>query len=637
MVLFALGLMSKAMVVTLPVVLLLLDYWPLGRLQATGLRLEEENSEPSPFLPQASRLKPQAFVEKLPLFLMAGGIGVLTLVTQSTGFQSDVRFPLGDRIGNALVAYVAYLGKFFYPIDLSAYYPHPRDGLPLWQTVGSALLLVLITAGTVIWRRQAPYLLVGWLWYLVMLLPVSQVLQLGEYAMADRYTYLPQIGITIAAVWGTTDLCRRWAASTTDRRARAVRWAAAAAATVVTGSLMGCAWRQVSYWRDSRTLWTHALAVNPRTALAHNNLASVFTKEGNAEAAIEHYEQALEIDPRYTVVHFNLAAALEARGQTCAAIEHFRKALESDPNYMLTYDNLGSALVNDNKPQEALEVYRKGLEIDPKNATTQNNLGGLLAQLGNYEEAVGHYRTALELDPKFAQAHYNLANALAKTGKTDEAESHYSTATQIRPEYAEAHGNLANLLVSKKNFDEAVREYRKAIEIKPDYPLAQVNLAMVLASRGEIDEALAMLNEIVKAHPESADTHFALGTLLNRQRKTRDAVWHWRQGLRLQPGRLDIVYRVAWTLATSPDDSVRDGARAFEYASAAVKATGSRDPLLLDALAAAYAEMGQFPAAAQIAAQAVTLAEALGNKPLAEALRERLQTYRAERPYRETQ
>ena len=267
--LFALGLMAKPMLVTLPFVLLLLDYWPLGRMGSH---------------------RRQIVIEKLPLLVLAAACCAITLWVQGEAVLPDERLPFCWRAANALVSYVAYVGQLFCPMGLAVFYPHPGAHLPLWKVAGAAVLLVSISAAAVSCRRRAPYVLVGWLWYVGMLVPVVGLVQVGAQEMADRYTYLPQIGLCISLAWLAAAACRHWPSP---------RWASSMAATVVLLALMACAWRQTSFWRDSEALWTRALACTSRNNVAHTNLGIFLAGQGRLDEAISQYRRALDIKPNF--------------------------------------------------------------------------------------------------------------------------------------------------------------------------------------------------------------------------------------------------------------------------------------------------------------------------------------------------
>jgi protein O-mannosyl-transferase len=433
--LFTLGLLSKPMLVTLPFVLLLLDYWPLERFSPPA------TSDDPPDLGRSRVAAVRRLViEKLPLLALAIALALVTYVVQESARGSLSNVSLSSRVANALSSYVAYLWQFVYPAHLAVFYPHPGDTLPAWRIAGACLVLGLVSAATLIWRRRHPYLLVGWLWYLGMLVPVIGLVQVGSQAMADRYTYLTQIGLSIAVAWGAMHLA---GSSSFRRRLGAV------VACVVLVILSAAALRQVSHWRDSETLWTHALVSTSRNHEAHNHLARALAARGETDAAITHYRQALEIRPDFVEAHNNLGNALAARGANAAAIEQYTAALRIKPDYVEAHNNLGLAL----------------------------------ADRGELETAVAQYRRALALDPEFAAAHYNLGNVLAARDEIDAAIVHYEKALHVRPDFAEVHNNYGTLLASRGQADAAIAHYQKALAINPQFSSARRNLALLLAER----------------------------------------------------------------------------------------------------------------------------------------------------------
>ena len=364
-VLFGLGLMAKPMLVTLPFVLLLLDYWPLGRMKPAAM----EQTAAGGFFSFPRRV----FVEKLPLLALAAASCAATIFAQSEAVVPVDFIPMSSRIANAFVSYMAYIGKLFYPVGLAVFYPHPMNDLPIWKVVASILALTGISAEAFVWRRRFPYLFVGWFWYVGMMVPVIGLVQVGEHSMADRYTYLPQIGLCLSVTWGVAQLA-------TSRRYR--HWVCGVASSLVVLVLMGSGWLQTSYWRDGETLWTHALAGTSNNYYAHISLGKILAWRGETDEAIVHFKKTLEIEPDLAEAHSNLAAALAKIGQIDEAIAHFQKALE----------------------------------IKPDNAEVQNILGTVLADRGQIDEAVAHFKKALEIKPDFDYARHNLDRALMLRG-----------------------------------------------------------------------------------------------------------------------------------------------------------------------------------------------------------------------------
>jgi protein O-mannosyl-transferase len=596
------GLMSKPVLVTLPCLLLLLDYWPLGRIgrPATGptcgpaLATGAGRSRPTGVLPPPLPIPlRRVLLEKVPLVLLAAAFALVTLLVQGKAVAALEAVPMGARLANALLAYVAYLGQFFYPIGLAVFYPYPSTSPAAWKVVGALLLLAGISAAAVRWRRSCPYLFVGWFWYLGMLVPMIGLVQIGAHCRADRYTYLPQIGLAVALVWGAAS-----AAASRPRR----RWAYATAAVPALWLLIGCAWQQTSHWRDSETLWNRALACTSRNHVAHNDLGIALARRGEAAAAISHYRKALEIAPDFADAHYNLALALADGGKSSEAIDHFEKALARDPDFAAVHNHLGRLLARCGRPAEAAAHLRQALKIDPDSAHAHNNSGNLLAAQGHIAEAIVHYQKALEIDPRFAEAHFNLGVALAGRGHVDEAAAHY----------------------------------RQALAAQPDLVDAHYNLGAILARRGQTGEAVAHFERAVAGNPDHVNARYNLGLLLHQQGKTAEALRQWREAIQRQPNDAEILNQLAWTLATAPEASLRRGTEAIALARRANQLCNDREPIVLRTLAAAYAEAGQFAEAVQVAQRAVPLASARGDAALVKSLQAQIGLYQAGSPYRET-
>ncbi len=346
---FACGLMSKPMLVTLPFVLLLLDYWPLDRIRG-----------------QVSK----RVLEKIPLIALSAVSSIATLVAQKGAVGYTEELPVLERFNNAVLSYVLYIWQMLSPVNLAVFYPHPENRLPLWQISSSFLLLICVTAVAIALRKQRPYLITGWLWYLGTLVPVIGLVQVGWQGRADRYTYLPQIGLYIAVTWALTDLTISW---------RHRRTILSAAALLTIGLLSWGAWVQTSYWRDSETLFKHALAVTTNNDVAENNLGIVFLQKGQLDEAISLLKSAVDLRPDNSPAHENLAKALLQKGQVADALVHYRKLLELQPDNMEVHNIVGTVLVQQGQIREGVEEWQKVLEIQPDNGNALNNLGWVLA------------------------------------------------------------------------------------------------------------------------------------------------------------------------------------------------------------------------------------------------------------------
>ncbi|MBI4559620.1 MAG: tetratricopeptide repeat protein [Candidatus Hydrogenedentes bacterium] len=426
--LFALGLMAKPMLVTLPFTLLLLDYWPLQRVVAITPAAEGGRYRNFGHL----------IIEKIPLFVLAAASCVITYLVQRGGgaMTSSTNIALPTRVGNAVVAYANYLGKALWPHGLAAYYPHLGPELRWWMLIGPLLVLILTTA-LVLWRRRAqPYLPVGWFWYLGALVPVIGLVQVGEQAMADRYTYVPVIGPFIMAVWGINDVLRR--------SPRHRHWGVLLAAPVLLAFSV-VTWIQVGYWRDSETLFRHALAVTDRNHVAHTNLGELLLTRDKNDEAIEHLRKAVEINPRNEVAWNNLGSGLLKTGQIDEAAVYLSRALEVRPNYFNAHCLLGMALTKQGRIAEATEHYVSAARLAPEDLRPHWMLQETAADLmrdNKASEAVIPLRALVELRPNDAAVHFNLAMALERLGEAGGARQEYSEALRLKPDLREAKSGL---------------------------------------------------------------------------------------------------------------------------------------------------------------------------------------------------
>ena len=416
----AAGLASKPMLVTFPAALLLLDWWPLRRLHAGS----------------AGRV----VAEKLPLVALVAASCVVTIAAQgeSGAIGTLSRYPISVRVENALVSWVAYLGKTVWPVNLSVFYPHPEATLALPRVIGAAVVLVAITALAVAARDRRPWVPVGWLWYLGTLVPVIGLVQAGEQAMADRFTYVPLIGIFVLAAWSLPS----------GRVAQAV-----AVAAVLALALRAHA--QVAVWRDSVTLFEHALAVDPENALAHMNLGVALTERRDLERAARHLEESLRIRPGQAEAENALGNLWLDRGDPARAAEHYAAALSLAPAYAVALNNLGFALAQQGRYADAIPYYERALRADDRHALAENNLGVALARTGDMAAARAHFETAIRLDPRQADAHSNLGALLVAAGQAAEGLAEIDQAIALRPDLGGAYGNRALALIALGRFQEA--------------------------------------------------------------------------------------------------------------------------------------------------------------------------------------
>jgi tetratricopeptide (TPR) repeat protein len=493
LVCFLLGLLAKPALVTLPLVLLLSDYWPLGRMTKPRPSVAPSPAR-SPIAPSAAASFSAAtnarspiaalwnarspiaalwrlVLEKIPLLALSIVFCAVTIGStrggQGVNDPHDRRFDPAWRAENVPISYVGYLGTFFYPAGLAL--PYPRAGLdvPPWKVFGAVLLLLVLTAAALIGWRRRPYLPVGWLWYVFMLAPMSGLLLFDMHATAttaDRFTYLPEIGLGIALSWGLADALR----SPPFRR-----WAGSVAAALAVAVLMGAAWRQTSFWRDNETLWEHAIACTANNKMARHALGKAFLDQGRVWEAVAQFRAAIAIEPDYAMPHYDLGVALAGVGRL----------------------------------DEAMGQYEQAVRLDPENAAAQNNLGQALLFRGRLDEGVAHCRAALKIDPELAEAHYNVGSVLDIRGRIDEAIKEYRKALGANPELVEAHYHLGMALARRGQLVEASAEYRKAAE-------ACHHLGMAFARRGQLDAAIDEYRLATQIDPSYEDARRDLGRAL---------------------------------------------------------------------------------------------------------------------------
>ena len=413
----SLGLMAKPMLVTLPFVLLLLDYWPLDRVRGQGEPGRKSAHDERP------RFAPgRLLLEKLPLFGMSIASSAVTfLVQQRGGAVENVALDL--RLANALVSYVGYVVKMFWPTSLAPLYPFPRGGLPVSKVLLCALILVAATAVALYLGRTRRYLTVGWLWYVGTLVPVIGLIQVGYQASADRYSYIPSIGLSVLVAWGVAELVTRW-------RVRA-SWVAVPACAV----LAVLAWTtrvQVSHWRDTFTLYEHAIRVTEGNYLMYANLGVAQVRRGEWQSAIANLQQSVLARPDFDHGHYNLAVALSRQGRVEEAMHHYRRTLDVTPDYTNAHYNLGNILHSRGELAEAIQHYRAASESKPDSLKMRLALGRALYQAGRLDEAIGEYREAVRRSPGSAAAHNYLAQALAARGLGQEAARHAAEARRLQ-------------------------------------------------------------------------------------------------------------------------------------------------------------------------------------------------------------
>ena len=494
---FACGLMSKPMVVTLPFVLLLLDFWPLARI--SNFKLRKENLK--------------ILLEKIPFFALAAAASAVTFLVQKNAgafWQS----PLPTRLANAVLAYVRYLSKIFWPTDLAVVYPYPHHW-PALFVAGAALLLVMWSALFIFRAKRNPYLIVGWLWFLGTLVPTIGLVQVGSQSMADRYTYIPSIGLFILVVWGVNDLFDSW-----PERKKFLPLAASVA-------LVGClavTSLQLNYWQSSIQLFLRAVSVTTDNYVAYNTLGKAFEKSGQKEKALFIYSETVRLEPRYPEGQFNLAMSLLEFGKTDEALEHLKMAANLTPH-------------------------------DPD---IQYVLGIYFMQHDQLEEAAHRFNVALADRPEFPEAHNALGSALSRQGRLDEAIAQFSDSLRLKPDFAVAHENWAAVLVKQNKIAQAIPHFAEAVRLKPGDPEMHFNFGLALLDNHQPAEAAAQFSEELRLTPNETKAHFRLAQALQQQNKSAEAVIQYQAALRLMTDFPEAKAALDQILSANPNLKTRE-------------------------------------------------------------------------------
>ena len=631
LILFALGLMSKPMLVTLPFILLLFDIWPLERLRLSAVNCQLSDSiSPLFTLHPLSSLRPLV-LEKLPFFALAATSCVVTYFVQA-GAGAAVSLnaiPLRWRLFNALFSYVIYLRKMIWPTDLAVTYPLPGPHLasgawPAGQLLAAALFLLAVSA-VAMWRwKRQPWLATGWFWYLGTLVPVIGLVQVGGQARADRYTYIPLIGIFICLVWGTAELCsacrRRYQQAhrqdseiggqdsapldTSACRGGKALWGRllpGAAGLLVVGACIVATRNQLSYWRDDVALFEHALAIAPYdNAAAHYALGRAFTRQSKYALAISHYQAVAETDPLYPGLYSNLAGALMLMGKPNQAAEQYRTALRLKPGDASARDSLARVLLALGKYDEALAEYAELARIAPASPVPAFGKGTLLLAEGRAAEAEGNFEEALRRKPDHAEALTGLATALVMQNRFAEAEGRFREVLRLSPTNARVHILFGKMLLSLGRDTEASTCFATALQLAPDLPAKSIQSAKADISHGQFQAAVSRLATVLQLLPDDAEA----------------------------------LNELAWIRASAPESRIRNGAEAVHLAERACRLSGGKEARFYGALDAAYAEAGRFDEAIQTAQKVREMAQAAGQEEIAQGAEQRMALYRQHQPYR---
>jgi len=529
--LFAFGLMSKPMLVTLPFVLLLLDYWPLERFKLGRRERDSKIAQKDKHFNGEKNIS-KLVLEKFPLLILSALCSIMTLILFEKATEPVAQDPVSmlTILTNVMISYFEYLWKMLWPKGLAILYAHPGNTLAVWKGVLCGIALLVITTISIKLIRKAPYFVVGWFWYLGTLIPVIGFITLGPHLIADRYAYLPLIGIFVIIAWGVPELLKEW-----HYRKNVLK----ASAGILILTLMLITWIQVSHWKSSITVFKHAIKVTdkkyPNFSVVHNNLGVALFADGKNEEAISHYKMAIKLKPDYAAAHNNLGNALFDKGKIEEAIYHYKMTIELKPDFAAAYNNLGIVLVAEQKKEEAVSHYKTAIRLRPGYTEAHYHLGNALFSMNETEEAIYHYKMAIELTPDFAEAHNNLGNALTTDRKIEEAISHYKMAIELKPDYTAAHYHLGNALSADRKTEEAIYHYEMVIELKPDFAEGHYHLGNALSAERKIEEAIYHYKMAIELKPDYTAAHYHLGNTLVQTGEIKEAVGHYRETLRLKP------------------------------------------------------------------------------------------------------
>jgi tetratricopeptide (TPR) repeat protein len=551
LILFVLGLMVKPMLVTLPFVLLLLDFWPLKRLKF-GQRQEFGLEEPQVRATEKQHtVVSKLFIEKIPFFALS--LGSVWLSISSTQHINNMiaadTVPMTLRISNALVSYVSYMGKMIWPLELAIYYPYP-ESIPLWQAAGAGVLLTAATVLFVFLINRKSYLAVGWLWYLGTLVPVIGIVQGGLWPeMADRWAYVPLIGLFVMIAWGVPDALQKWQFAKPVMTVMAIG---------IIGSLLIITQTQLQHWKNSKTLFEQTLKVTSDNTVAHNNLGNALLEEGKTEEALDHFMAALRIEPRHAGAQNNMGNVLMKLGRVDEATDHYLESIKIDPLKAKTHNNLAIALNEQKRIEESILHLREALQLKPNYADAYNNLGAVYRKKGKIQNAAKCYLEAIRLKPDFAEAYNNLGLLLWHEGKLKDAIYYFRKAISKNPDFKAARDNLKRAWTDRDIFNEAVaqiqaqlnrnpedvelylklgdlhkehgelndalKQYQNALLIRPNFLAALNNVAIVHAMKGEYNKAIDLLKQLIKSQPDNPENYYYLAGIYSRKNKVGDSI-----------------------------------------------------------------------------------------------------------------
>lgn len=614
LVFFALGLMSKPMLVTWPFVMLLLDIWPLNRFRTPSSIFH---------LPFAKKL----VLEKIPFFILAAASSYVTMKAQSLGrsVASIDWLPMDVRIGNSLAAVFDYLARTVYPVKLAVFYPFPAE-IPHGKSIAASVLILLMFYLAIRWFKTQSWIFVGFSWFLGTLVPVIGLVQVGMQGSADRYTYIPHIGLFIVIVWGFFLLVEK------------IPHGKKLASGVFLLALLPCWWlttRQVGVWETDYKLFGHAKDVTARNYVAMTIYGRQLAEKGMNDEALELYKQVLQIQPRYAGGHYVIGDVYRTLGKTNEALESFNAALALDQFHVESLNSRGALLSHMNRPNEAKPDFIKAIELFPAYDIPHLNLGIVYQQQGQLPEAVAAFKSYLKLNPKSAKVWGMLGDSEFKMGKLDQAINSYQQSLAIDPSASSPRYGLACALASGGKFLEAEKNLTQIIAKDQKMPEAFFQMGVVSASLNKPQVALEHLQKAVSLRGTNALYRYHLGIVLSQLGRKLESIKAYEETIQLDDKFAEPLNNLAWMLAADSDPAIRNGTRAVELAERAVKLTDWKEAFLIGTLAAAYAEAGSFDDAVKTAQRAIEQAKVAKQSDIAARNAELLELYRMHKPYHE--
>jgi len=527
----AAGLLAKPMLVTLPCVLLLMDFWPLNRTTFSWQEQKADNR-----FPKASLY--QLIAEKMPLLILSAISTALSVVSleHSDQFVTHDTIPMGLRVENAIVSYIRYILKILWPRDMTIFYPYPK-AIPVWQTFGALLLLIAAFLIVFMMARKAPFLAVGWLWFIGTLVPVSGIIQGGRWpAIADRWTYVPAIGLFMIAGWGGAALIEKISRKKLPK---------IILASIILVPLIILSNLQVRLWKNSITLFSHAIEITKDNSLAHYNLGVALGKAGDLNRAISHYHAALKIDHKNASAHVNLANALAQKGALDEAITHFDTALSLEPKDEYTHTNLGKALVIKGELDEAVHHFTIAIELNPRMDAAHVGLGNVFATQKKLNKAIEHTLTALEINPKNEVAAENLGKLMFQKGNIAESTRYFKKTLTINPNNDEAKVHLKRLFDIQKKIDDQAAKISEAIHSNPNDPLLYIQLGRLYQSTGYYDLAISQYEKALSIKQDSTPALYALGITYSLKGAYAQAIDSFKKIITNEPDNAAAHYNIA--------------------------------------------------------------------------------------------